>query len=243
MKSASFRLQPQRIFMALSLGFALASAAHQAGAGERWQEALAQMPLPSNVSPLNRSNCVHVVLKAFRSNDVVRALVFLPGATDEFYMFRRAEARLTNSSPSLLDAIIALTNQTLIRATFRPPFLLLHTDEDPLEPAIDVQDARTARTLMESRHLAQLASDDRDWNAVQPILKKSLKVDIRPWHGSDGSWHFYRHSFAAWGLNGMQALEVTSLAGKTQVTLRKKSAVFKPDPRVRATPKFDVFPR
>ena len=73
------------------------------------------------------------MLDAFQSNAVVKALIFMPGATDELYFFRRAHAKLTNANPSLLDAIVALTNQTYIQATFQPPLLLLHTTEDPLD--------------------------------------------------------------------------------------------------------------
>ena len=102
------------------------------------------MPLGTNVTQLNRTNCVGIMLGAFQSNDVVKALIFMPGATDEFYFFRRARADLTNSPASLLDAVSALTSQTLIRATFRPPLLLLHTDEDLLEPVIKIEHQPTA---------------------------------------------------------------------------------------------------
>ena len=120
-------------------------------AAETWQAALGRMPLGTNVTQLNRTNCVGIMLGAFQSNDVVKAMVFMPGATDEFYFFRRAQADLTNSPASLLDAVSALTNQTLIRATFRPPLLLLHTDEDLLEPAIKVEHQPTADKLRQSR--------------------------------------------------------------------------------------------
>src|SRR5690348_1763293 len=63
---------------------------------ETWQSALHQMPLGAQVLQLNRTNCVDVMLKAFQSNHVVKALIFMPGATDEFYMFHRAKAELTN---------------------------------------------------------------------------------------------------------------------------------------------------
>src|ERR1019366_2324231 len=120
-------------------------------AAETWPEALARMPLGAKVTELNRTNCAGLLLGAFQSNDVVKALVFMPGATDELYFFRRARANLTNSAPSLLDAVSALTNQTLIRATFRPPLLLLHTGEDLLEPAIRIDDLPTADRLKQRR--------------------------------------------------------------------------------------------
>ncbi len=45
------------------------------------------MPLGTNVTELNRTNCVGIMLRAFQSNNVVKALIFMPGATDEFYFF------------------------------------------------------------------------------------------------------------------------------------------------------------
>src|SRR5712675_1731474 len=83
-------------------------------APETWESALGHMPLGTNVTQLNRTNCVDTMLRAFQSNQTVKALIFMPGATDEFYMFRRARADLTNAHPTLLDAICSLTNQMLI---------------------------------------------------------------------------------------------------------------------------------
>src|SRR5262245_50727855 len=142
---------------------------HSNGA-EVWMECLSTMPLTSNVEALNRTNCVATMLDAFKSNDIVKALIFLPGATDEFYMFRRATAQLTNTSPSLLDAVTALTNQTLIRATYRAPFLLLHTNEDPLEPEVKVENQNLEKRLRAARFVPHALYDDRDWNFIQPIL-------------------------------------------------------------------------
>jgi hypothetical protein len=209
------------------------------------------MPIESGVHELNRTNCVDVMLKAFQSNDVVKALIFMPGATDEFYMFKRAKAQLTNASPTLLDAVSALTNQTLIRATFRSPFLLLHSDEDPLNLSIAVESESAVAKLKRARFVAHGVYNDRDWDFMQPILRDSLKADIQPWRYSRASWHFYRHSFAAWYLNGWEALEAVAFAGKTQIAVRRKSLVdfkgieveFKPDPRVRAVPTLEAFPR
>lgn len=212
-------------------------------AGESWPGALTRMPLSARVAQLNRTNCVGIMLHAFQSNEVVKALIFMPGATDEFYMFRRAKADLTNASPTLLDALSALTNQTLIRATFRPPLLLLHTDEDSLDPDITILDQATAERLKRSVFLPRLLCDDRDWDVVQPLLKWKLKLDIRPWKSSTESWHFYRHSFACFGLTGWEALETAALAGKSRFTVKRKQVVFEPDPRERVTPRFEVFPR
>ncbi len=211
-------------------------------AAETWQEALAKMPLQDPARELNRTNCVQMMLNAFQSNALVKALVFMPGATDEFYLFRRARAVLTNSEPSLLDAIAALTNQTFIQATFSPPFLLLHTTEDPLQPANTVRDQRTTEKLQAAR-IAHLSCNDRDWDFLQPVLKHSLKIAMRPWRYSTDSWHFYRHSFAAWDVNGLEALQIAAFAGKSKFTIKRREAVFEVDPRVRAAPKFDAHLR
>ena len=213
------------------------------GAAESWQSVLAQMPLGTWIKELNRTNCVAVMLGAFQSNQTVKALIFMPGATDEFYMFRRATAELTKSNPSLLDAVSALTNQTLIRATFYPPLLLLHTDEDPLEPLIHIDSQPAVEKLERRRFGPHVSYNDRDWDFVQPILKKTLRMDIRPWRRSYDSWHFYRHSFAAWGLSGWEALEAVALAGKSSFTVHRRRIVFEGDERVRATPKLEHFPQ
>jgi hypothetical protein len=220
-------------------------------ASQSWESALSRMPLDARITELNRTNCVEVMLPAFKSNDVVKALIFMPGATDEFYMFKRAKAQLTNASPTLLDAVSALTNQTLIRATFRSPFLLLHSDEDPLELSITIQSESAAEKLKRARFVAHGIYNDRDWDFMQPILRECLKVDIRPWRYSRASWHFYRHSFAVWNLNGWEALEAVAFAGKTRFTVGRKSLVdlrgieveFKPDARVRVVPTLESFPR
>ena len=216
-----------------------------------WQDALATMPFPAPVHELNRTNCVDLVLHAFQSNEVVKALIFMPGATDEFYMFRRAKAVLTNMSPTLLDAVIALTNQTFIRATFHAPLLLLHTDEDPLDPLITIEHEPTAARLRQISFLNHALYNDRDWDYLQPILAKQLKADVWPWRHMYDTWHFYRHSFAGWNLTGWEALQAVALAGKTRFTVAKKSGltfrrtrlVFEGDERVRATPRLESFPR
>ena len=229
---------------ALLSAFLICCAGVPTSAGElSWQAVLAQMHLRTPVRELNRTNCVAVVLDSFASNHVVKALVFMPGATDELYLFRRARAVLTNDSSSLLDAITALTNQTYIQATFRAPFLLLHTTEDPLEPSNLLKDRATEQKLRQHRSLAYLKCDDRDWDFLQPILKHRLGIPLRPWRYSNQSWHFYRHSFVAWNVNGLEALELAAFAGKSKFTLRRGEAIFEVDPRVRAAPKFDAHLR
>ena len=212
-------------------------------AQETWQSALARMPLGANVTRLDRTNCVGVMLSAFGSNDVVKGLVFMPGATDEFYMFHRARATLTSASSTLLDAVIALTNQTLIRATFRPPLLLLHTDEDPLDPQSEVKDPETEAKLEWTPFAGHVVYNDRDWDFLLPILKKTLKMKFTPILHSRYSWHFYRHSFAAWNLTGREALDAVALAGKTRFAITRNKVAFEGDERIRAVPQLDHYPQ
>lgn len=206
-------------------------------AAEPWQQALARMPLLTEPTQLTRSNCVDVMLRSFQSNEIVKALIFMPGATDEFYMFRRAQAKISTAHPTLLDAILALTNQTQIALTFRAPFLLLHTAEDSLEPLIEIQHEPTVQKLKRTAFLLYLMANDRDWDSLQPMVREKLKMDIRPWHYSRDSWHFYRHSFVGCGLTSWESLEALCLAGKSRFTVSRNRVTFEPDLRVGATPK------
>jgi len=228
-----------RRLLCLSVGL-LQFALHGA---ETWPAALSRMPLSTNVTQLNRTNCVGILLRAFESNDVVKALIFMPGATDELCFFRRARAELTNSPASLLDAVSALTNQTFIRATFCPPLLLLHSGEDLLEPTITIEHQPTADKIKQARFVAHGVYTDRDWDYLWPVLKKAFQTDLVPWPHLSDSWHFYRHSFAGWNLTAWEAMEATALAGEETVTVRRKQVVFEPDMRPRIAPKLDTFPR
>lgn len=201
-------------------------------AQESWPAALSRMPLGANVTELTRSNCVDILWRAFQSNGVVKALILMPGATDTWYMFQPKRIALTTSTPSLLDAITALTNQTRIRATFRPPLLLLHTEVDLLEPVIEVEDPPTAARLKQARFVPHAVYNDRDWDFLQPILRKRLKAAMRPWRYSTDSWHFYRHTFAAWNFTGWEALEATAMAAKTTCTVSRNKVSFRVDRRL-----------
>ena len=222
---------------ALGAVFALLIGSQSLRAAETWTGALATMPLVEPVAELNRTNVAAVLLRSLRSNATVKALVLMPGATDEFYFFDSATATLTNRAPSLLDAVTALTNQTRIRARFRAPALLLHTVEDPLEPLIKIQDAGEARRLRERRFLPRFLFNDHDWDHVQPILQRELgrrpggETAFRPPTRTTDSWHFFRHAVAGWNLNGWEALEVISLANKTIITIQPRRILFEGDER------------
>jgi hypothetical protein len=206
-----------------------------------WQEELGKMPLTNRVPELNRSNCVAVMLGSFRRNPAVKGLIFMPGATDEFYFFRRGRARLTNSAPTLLDAVAALTNQTYIRASVRGPFLLLHTAQDPLEPIEVVSDAKAAEAIRRRKFAGEALYNDRDWDYMEHLMGFYLNTTMIPRPRSPDSNHFFRNSFAAFDLNGWEALEASALAGKTKFTVKKGSIVFAGDARILGAPPTDGF--
>jgi hypothetical protein len=205
-------------------------------AQETWQGALGRMPLGTHATELNRTNCVSLMLNAFQSNAVVKALVFLPGATDELYFFRRAHARLTNADPSLLDAVVALTNQTYIRVAFRPPLLLLHTSEDPLDDVVLVKNKSTAAKLRQQLIPDRVVFIDAGWDDVRAGLNKKMSIGFRPFSNAPDSWHFYRHNFAACGVTEWGMLEAIAWADKTTFTVHWWTVDFQIDRRSGAVP-------
>ena len=231
-----FAFRP-RLALAFPLAFLLlAIITTSTHAAEPWETALARMPLPTSTRELNGTNFGPTLLDAFQSNAVVKALILLPGAIDEFYFFRRARAPLP-AAPTLLDAVRALENQTRIRAAFRPPCLLLHAPPDPLTPAIRANDEATADRLRTRRFPDSLNYFDRDWPHLQPVLTRAFTSiwtgypEILPAAKSPASWHFYRASIRAWNLDAREGLEALTLATRTAVTIEKRRLVFECDPR------------
>jgi hypothetical protein len=213
---------------------------HLLRAEEKWAAALEGIPLQLLNSQLHRTNCVEVILKSFRSNPVLKGIVFLPGATDELYLNRRVEPRLTSPAPSLFDGIDAITNGGFIRATFRPPLLLLHTDSDPLEPIIVEEPDATASSFNQKATPSELLYLDGNWEKIQPDLRRWLGTSVVPAGSSRASWHFYRHNLCGFHLSGKEVLQAVCLSGKTRATINRHGGllrnriqvVFYPDTRI-----------
>jgi hypothetical protein len=203
-----------------------------------WLAALSRMPLGARVTELDRTNCIPLILNAFQSNGVVKALVFMPGATDELEFFRRAHATLSAANPSLADAVVALTNQTYIQADFRPPFLLLHTTVDAVDPIVVIRNKATAAKLQARVVPDRFVFNDCEWDDLRAAVKKKLSVGLRPFSDSPDSWHFYRHNFAGCGLTQWQLLEAIAMSGQTTFTVHWLTADFKSDMRAGPTPGF-----
>jgi hypothetical protein len=228
-----------KIFLRIVLLLCLADAVR---AGETWQAALSRMPLACGAGELNRTNCVPLLLNAFQSNGVVKALVFLPGATDELYFFRRVHATVTSDHPSLLDAVVALTNQTFIRADFRPPLLLLHTSEDPSNVIAVVKNSSTAAKLRRRQVPGRVLLEDADWGQTRAALRGKLCVGLRPFENAVETWHFYRFNLAACGATDWELLEALAFAGRATFTVHWFTADFQLDRRAGPPPKLNRFP-
>lgn len=231
--NAAFR----HLFLALLLAGTTAFAEEAA-----WPAALSAMPLGTNISVLNRTNCAEVLLARFQSNSAVKAFIFMPGATDELYFFRRVNVTLTNANPTMLDAITALTNQSPLRLTSRGAFLLLYSCEDVLDLDIKIQHEKTVEKLKAGKPLPHLLMIDRDWTAFLAVTKKKINVTLWPFPRTKQSWHFYRHTFAGWNLTPWETIEAAAYSGKTKFTVVRGQINFLLDERVNEHPKLDRFP-
>ena len=216
--------------------------AFRVAAQDSWPAVLGRMPLGTGAIELNRTNCAQLILGGFQSNATVKALIFMPGATDELYFFHRVQASVTNAEPSLCDALIALTNQTPLRAVFRAPFLLIHSEEDVLDLEIKIKHERTAQKLKSGKPVPHVAVIDRDWTQLRKIIKKRIGPTLLPYEGMTSSWHFYRHTFAGWNLTQWETMEACALAGKTGFTVIRNGVVFELDLRTGTLPTLDHFP-
>lgn len=195
------------------------------GAEESWVKALRTMPVPPVA--LNRSNAVDVLLGAFQSNTVVKAIVVLPGVSDDFYLIHRDAPALNLRATNLWEGIVTLTNATAMRVTWRKPFVLLHARaSDVLEPSIRVEDAAMAARLKRHSLPNRVLHLDAHWETVQPTLERALGRRVRPDGASTEAWHFNRHNLAGWNLTGWELLEAISLTGGTSVTVLNRGIDF-----------------
>lgn len=196
-------------------------------AAEPWREAVSAMPLAHPARLINATNFAATFLDSFQSNSVIKAIVLMPGATDEFYFFKRAQVHLPESAKTVADALDALTQQTGVQVTFLSPFLLLHTVEDPAEPLAEVTYPEGAAKLKVRPFLPAFSWNDRDWNFVMPVMRFQMKALFYPEVGSSDMYHFYRHTLAGFGLTEWEALEAVSLAGKTTFSVERGGLFYK----------------
>ena len=193
-----------------------------------WPEALASMPLPGGTNPIERDNAIRRILEGLRSNGTVKAIVVLPAVSDDLYLINRDKPKLGLFATNLHDAILQLTNKTEIRATFQPPFLLLHRDEDSLTLQVTIKSAEAIERLRRESRLPRVMFCDAHWQQVRTALNTKLRPSILPWSKSENAWHFARHNIAGWNLTDWELLTAVSLSGKTRFTVEKRRVIFQP---------------
>ena len=196
-------------------------------AEEPWEAPLRAMPLPAGLAQIDDTTIAATLTNAFQANGIVKAIILMPMAQEEFFMHRRAKANLP-AAPTLLDAVLALRDQTYVKVKFASPFLLLHTDHDLPEVDVEVKDPSIVEELKATRFKPHVAWNDRNWDSVLPTLRDHLPLRIRPIADDRESWHFWRHSLAAWNLDGWEAVQVVALAGRTRVTLKRAAIIRTP---------------
>lgn len=213
------------------LAFFTVILSHSTQAADVWETALAEMKLATNAASLHETNCIPLLLASFKPNPVVKCMVFLPDTTDEIYLRHNVRVKLSPPSPTLLETISALTNQSPIRVQFRAPFLLFYAARDFTIPVIQITDTNTWQKIQKISPIASFAFKDSDWSRIQPRLQKLVKTKITPWSTSVDSYHFYRHNLVGHDLTGAELIEAVALAGKTTVSVRKKTVAFELDQR------------
>jgi hypothetical protein len=201
-----------------------------------WPETLKTMPLPEQAPPLDREHAMSVMLQAFRSNDMVKALIFLPGVADDFYLVNRNQPKLNVRARTLAEAVTVLTNATDVRVTFSPPFLLLHLDRDHLEPNLAIRHNVTADRLRRQHHLSHRIFCDQPWPTVQPILKATFGLNVLPKAASDDAGHLYRLNLAGWDLSDWEWLQAVCLATRAELLVQRNKVLFSRPAGTKAAP-------
>ena len=188
-----------------------------------WTEALRAMPLGPGTPPINRDNAVSTLFEAFRSNAVVKGVLVLPEVADDFYLIHRDAPKLNLRRTNLLEALVALTNATALRLTWKEPFVLLHLAGDTLSPGMRVEHPATEDWLRRDTKFPAAHFVDVHWERLQPRLAAGLGCRVRPEAASTDAWHFARHNFVGWGLSGWEVLEAASLTGNTTVIIQNRA--------------------
>jgi hypothetical protein len=197
--------------------------------GQNWQDALAQMQMPPTAPALNRSNCIPAMLRAFQPDRTVKALVFLPGVADDFYLIHRDAPPLNLQAHTLLEAVAALTNTTAVRVTFRAPLLLLHLDRDSVDPAFSTKSRSTADRLAGQHSLPQALFVDRPWDTLQPELKNAFRLNFQPKIKSPEAQHLIRVNLAGWHLTDWEWLTALALSSRTTCRVSRNRVSFEPN--------------
>jgi hypothetical protein len=185
-------------------------------AAEPWQESLAEMPVPARAFRIYKTEPAKVLFDAFRSNAIVKALIFLPAATDQLYFFDRGFVTPPKKA-NVLTVLEKISERSPLQFTFRSPFLLIHAPEDVLR--------QVSRLEISGTFAEHFRVIDRDWESLQPLLARTIPGTFNPSPSSPSAWHFYRAYFAGWHLSSVELLQATTLATKTIVTVSASGAI------------------
>jgi len=193
-----------------------------------WQaarSALAEMPLPLTPS-LARSNAIRLIVHAFKSNAVVRALIVLPGAVDDFHLIHRDVPLPALNSRNLAEALASLTNASQWRITFSRSFLLVHTAADRLTAEVRIVDSATRDRLQSRMGESKLEWVDAPWPKAHPILRKAIGLGLQPAADSPNAGHFERLNLAAAHLTDLELVEAVALSTGTRLSVERRRVQF-----------------
>lgn len=186
--------------------------------------------------PIQLKDCIPLAINSFVSNQVVRALIIMPMASDYLYFFREKSLKLEGiqslqgkSKLSLLHLVTSLTNATPLRTAFHESFLLICTDKDRIQGKVIELQGASAASWLEQRPCRNLLWLDRSWDFLAPLLEQVLECKITPQVDSEPSWHFYRANMAGYGLSGRELLTALCMTSKTQVKVARGRLEFKLD--------------
>ena len=220
------RAPSRLIFGALLLmspGFALRAAAI---VEEDWITPVSAMALPRGTT-LARSNVVRVLLQSFSSNVTVKAFIVLPGVIDDLYLVHRDASPLNIDARNVAEALLTLTNRTSSRLLFTNSVLLWRTDSDRSAPEFRrIAKSPIPESWEQECSLPRVLWVDAHWQGAQPVLKKGMRITLRPNATAEEAWHFERVNLAANGLSNLDLLQAVALSTGTRVVIRKRTVAF-----------------
>jgi hypothetical protein len=191
-----------------------------------FMDALSRLALPRDIT-LARSNIVRVVLESFRSNEVVKAIVVSPGVIDDLHLINRDAPALKIDARTVADALARLTNCSSSRLEFTNSIVHWRTETERSRPEIVVAaGSPLSASLARGYSLPQVLWIDAHWEKVQPQLKKSLRLSLRPPADADAAWHFERVNIAAAGLNDWEIVRAVAQSTGTRIVIRKRTLTF-----------------
>jgi hypothetical protein len=195
---------------------------------EDWQAAFAKIPIRTQSFPVHLTPPVELILTNFQPTTEIRAVVLMPGAADRLYFYDWGEVMLPQS-PTLLDAITALTNKADLRIFVAPPFLLVaRSYDDPCDPLSFAPEVRVDKLKLDERKLpGRTYFMDRPYDRLVPQTEKLTRLRIKPSRTDAASWHFYRLALVGYDLSAKEFLQALAYGTKTTVQIDKRKAIFR----------------